>query len=48
MVTNGKCREAVRLLTNQNQTGGGVLNMEDIDAKTGKPVEEALREKHSP
>ena len=46
MVTNGKCREAVRLLT--NQTGGGVLNMENIDAKTGKPVEEVLREKHPP
>ena len=44
MVTGNKCREAVRLLTNRQS--GGVLGMEDIDAKTGKPVVEVLRDKH--
>ena len=44
MVKGSKCREAVRLLT--NRLGGGVLGMEDIDAKTGKPLVEVLRDKH--
>ena len=40
----GKLRAAVRWAT--NQSGGGMLAPSDIDAKTGKPVIDVLRDKH--
>ena len=41
-----KIREAVRFLTERDQ--GGILLPTDACTKTGKPVEEVLRDKHPP
>ena len=45
MVIEGKLRAGVRWLTSRD--GGGVLNPEDADTKSGRPVIDVLREKHS-
>ena len=43
-VLSGRLRQAVRRLT--DRSGGGVLDPTAIDAKTGSPVHEVLRQKH--
>ena len=43
-VTAGKLREAVRILT--DRSGGGSLQPDDLDEKTGLPVIDVLRLKH--
>ena len=45
-VRSGRLREAVRGLT--DRSGGGVLDPEAHDAKSNKPVFEALKDKHPP
>ena len=44
MVIEGKLRGVVRWAT--NRSGGGMLSLADIDAKTGKPVIGVLQDKH--
>ena len=44
MVNSGKMRAAVRMATECK--GGGPLQPQDIDVKTGKTVLEVLRDKH--
>ena len=44
LLLSGRVREAVRYSTNRDQTG--ILDPEDIDEKTGKPVIQVLKEKH--
>ena len=44
MVNNGKVRAAVRSLTSRD--GGGVLDFEGNDTKTGRVVMDVLRDKH--
>ena len=44
MVIDGRLRAGVRWLTNRD--GGGILNPEDADTKTLRPVIDILREKH--
>lgn len=46
LLVAGKIREAVRFLTERDQ--GGILLPTDACTKTGRPVEEVLREKHPP
>ena len=46
LLITGKIRETVRFLTGRDQ--GGILLPMDACTKTGKPVEEMLREKHPP
>ena len=44
-VMAGKLREAVRILA--NRLGGGPLQLDDLDKKTGLPVINVLRSKYS-
>ena len=44
LVLQGKLRSAVRYITDREK--GGLLAPDDIDEKSGLPVEEVLRSKH--
>ena len=44
LVLEGKLRQAVRFITQRDQ--GGVLQMDDLDSKSGLPVLEVLQSKH--
>ena len=46
MIAGRKYRAAVRTLT--NRSGGGLLEVEGADTKSGRPVINVLREKHPP
>ena len=45
MLLQGKVRQAVRFVTERDE--GGILDRKDLDLKTGKPVSEVLKSKHT-